>query len=255
MELTCETKPISRFRIADCGLRIGDEATAGRPPGLVTPALDRLLGDKMRKTNPIGPPPRQDQRDRTRQTKPIAPWKVSGEDAQPTNGPGACHAKQTQFSDCGSRIAGRAVPGHPLGLPAQGPAVQTNPIGRSDYAKRSQFAGTGMCAKQTRSGGDRHACETNPIRPDGRIRKTNPIRPDRQTRKTKPIFRLRILDCGLRIGDRAAPGRPCGFPPLAPDGLPGDEMRKTNPIRRAYRAKRSQSRRRWVGKTIAKSLP
>jgi len=48
----------------------------------------RGVREQSCRTNPICHPPRWDQRDRLRRTKPIAPWKVSGEDAQPTKSGG-----------------------------------------------------------------------------------------------------------------------------------------------------------------------
>jgi hypothetical protein len=59
-----------RSQFHDCGLRIGDKATAERPR-LATLASEELPEDEMRKTNPICQPPPWDRRDRSRETKPI----------------------------------------------------------------------------------------------------------------------------------------------------------------------------------------
>ena len=61
--------------------------------------------------------------------------------------------------------------------------------------------------------------------------------------ETKPIPRLRIQD-------RVAAGHPLRPATLAPDGLPGDEMRKTNPIPGRVSSSRfpvSRRARLWLG--------
>jgi hypothetical protein len=129
-----QNKP--NYSIADCGLGIGHGPVAGRPPcGLPSPACTGQLC----KTKPI----RRRPADCARQSQ--LPWKVSGEDAQPTKSRGN-HAKRTQFP-------ADEIPHDPI-IPIRCLSCETNPIsaGRDTHysiippfqpdanrAKRSQF--------------------------------------------------------------------------------------------------------------------
>jgi hypothetical protein len=87
---------------------------------------------KLCKTNPICCPRHRDQRDRSGETKPIAPWKVSGEDAQPTKSPGPIAPNKPNLGRCGCRAPIVAV----SIVPVVGHGTSGN------RAKRSQFAAT-----------------------------------------------------------------------------------------------------------------
>ncbi len=140
---SCETKPISPLRIADRGLGTDLRRDAPAACRLGPVVQTNPIGwSELCKTNPIRHPARWDQRDRSRETKLIAPWKVSGGDAQPTKSRGL--SRETNPIS-----GGRHTP------PFQYftiPAFQSD----ADCAKRTQFG---------RSGGapEGETCETKPI--------------------------------------------------------------------------------------------
>ncbi len=117
---------------------------------------------------------------------------------------------------------------------------ETNPIRGVNRAKQSQFAPCGWVRERSRwpivqnkaklgqDGTSGAAASARPIAPNkpnsqqcrvGRGHRSvgrganAQNEPNCPKRGTEAVSRLRISDCGLRIGDRSAAGRPCGLLP------------------------------------------
>jgi hypothetical protein len=202
-----------RTQSLDCGLRTADRPAAGHPPCGLPP---RARARQLCKTKPI--------------RRPIVRNEPNLARSRPSRGRRRAKcAKRTQFPASRAAGAGRSRQTKPI--PAVGSQCAQRDIEdnasrrhykrRAERAKRSQFAG--------------QSCETNPISRRTRypmiplfyhstipircrLCKTNPIRRDLPC-KTNPISRWRIVDWGLRIGNRPGAGRhPCGLPPPAYGG-------------------------------------
>jgi hypothetical protein len=125
----CETNPIS-------GPGGWGEARGTTAWGVVQ--TNPIGWSELWKTNPIRHPPHRDQRNRSCETKPIAPLGVSGEDAQPTKSPGpvAPNKPNLPIADRGSGTKlRRDAP--------RGQLHKQTQLAGANYAKRSQFATRG----------------------------------------------------------------------------------------------------------------
>ncbi len=225
----CKTNPIPRFRISDCGLRIGGRLPAGRPvwpsaqgrlcetkPNLGGPGYlrDGTWGSLLRKTNPILPVSRRPEANRAKRTQFLPgptypPFQYS---TIPAFQPDADCAKRSQF---------REVPG------GTGPARRWM---QGKCAKRSQFRRRRVWDGAAGAWVAGRTCKTKPICTAPAAQTAHPSRiptggEDKRAKQSqfsgvKCAKRTQFLDCGLRIAD-------CG---LGTDFRRGDEPCKTNPI-------------------------
>ncbi len=163
--LSGERRPLKanrakRTQFFDCGLRIldcGFRKACGPPPECAQPGCT----NKPNWAEPIM---------RNKPNSAGRPGPRRAKRAKRSQLPEAGHRGGVSIADCGLRIEDGPAAERPLRPAAsglRGPVVQTNPIGRSQHAKRTQFSGV-KCAKRTQF---RPGVQTSV----GRMRETKPI--------------------------------------------------------------------------------
>jgi hypothetical protein len=226
----CETNPIPRLRISDCGLRIGHRPAAGRLPcGLSRPACAGQLCE----TNPI--PGGRDTRPFHCSIIPPFPAGPGG------TGPGG---RGTRGQLCETKpisaVAAAESP-HYSSIPS---FHRSNPrlimrnkakLGRP-WVSGGPHVGEAYRAKQTQSS-DCGLRETNPISRQGRVGRGlgdvgRGANAPNEPNSSIADFRLRIADSGQTCGGTSPTGRRARGSVVQTNPIGQSESCKTNPISR-----------------------